>query len=86
MYVCFNRVIDIYLIYFRGRVFFYDHCFALFYNMMLGLLAILAIPSVRRVLVHTQMSGTKITAYRRYLATLLHVKVWYDADLKPGSK
>lgn len=45
----------------------------------------LAIPTILEVLVHTKRSGSSFTAYQRYVATILHMTIWYEEDFKPGA-
>ncbi|XP_020710158.3 uncharacterized protein LOC105689712 [Athalia rosae] len=47
-----------------------------------GLVSVLAIPSILEVLVQTKQSGTPCTAFKRYLETIFHTRVWYKADFK----
>lgn len=54
--------------------------------MYLGLLAILAIPSILNVLVHTKRSSSDFTAYKRYIQTIYHTLTWFRHDLVPGSR
>lgn len=54
--------------------------------MYLGLLTILAIPSIIRVLIHTKKSSTDSTAYKRYMQTIYHTLAWFRNDLKPGTR
>lgn len=70
----------------RGQKFFYKHLFAMFFAKCLGLIAVLSVPSVLKILMFTKMSSSELTAYKRYVATIMHMKVWYDSDFKPGSK
>lgn len=53
--------------------------------MLCGLLVILAVPSILNVLIYTKQSSTAMTAYRRYVATIMHTLNWYYEDLTPGS-
>lgn len=55
---------------------------------MAGLICVLSVSSILNVLVYTKQSSTPTTAYKRYLATVLHTFTWYDTDteLKPGSR
>ncbi|XP_050353217.1 uncharacterized protein LOC126775380 isoform X2 [Nymphalis io] len=53
--------------------------------MLLGLVAVFAIPSILRVLVSSRRSNSTYTAYKRYLSTLLHTVSWFENELKPGS-
>lgn len=57
----------------------------MFFGKLNGLLAVLAIPTILKILVKTKESATSMTAYRRYLATIFHTMSWYDHELKPGS-
>jgi hypothetical protein len=54
--------------------------------MYLGLLAILSIPTILNVLVHTNQSSSDYTAYKRYMQTIYHTLLWFRNDLKPGTK
>jgi hypothetical protein len=54
--------------------------------MYLGLLAILAIPSIINVLIHTNKSSSDMTAYKRYIQTIYHTLTWFRHDLRPGTK
>ncbi|XP_018563854.1 uncharacterized protein LOC108905468 [Anoplophora glabripennis] len=70
----------------RGQRFFYKHVFALLFSKILGLITVLSVPSILKVVIFTKMSGTEVTAYKRYAANILHMMVWYGSDFKPGSK
>ena len=59
---------------------------AIFFGMYAGLLAILAIPSILRILVHTEGSSSDMKAYRRYMRTIYHTLSWFRNDFTPGSK
>ncbi|XP_052739227.1 uncharacterized protein LOC112055256 isoform X2 [Bicyclus anynana] len=69
----------------RARRFYWDNCFQLTSSMLLGLVAVFAVPSILRVLVSTRRSNSTFTAYKRYLSTLLHVVSWFENELTPGS-
>lgn len=58
----------------------------MFSGMMIGLISILAVPSVLRVLMFTKGSGSPMTAYRRYIRTIFHTMSWYEEELTPGSR
>nr|XP_015837413.1 PREDICTED: uncharacterized protein LOC655780 isoform X2 [Tribolium castaneum] len=73
-------------LYKKGQKFFIDNIFALLYGKFLGLLSVLSIPSIVRILIYTKMSGSPLTAYRRYLSTVFHMVIWYQSDFTPGSK
>lgn len=59
---------------------------AIFYSMYLGLVTILAIPTILNILIHTKGSSTSFTAYRRYMQTIFHTLSWFRSDLKPGTR
>ncbi|XP_053695945.1 uncharacterized protein LOC128743407 [Sabethes cyaneus] len=69
----------------RAQRYFKSNFFAMFVAKLCGLLVILAVPSILDVLVYTKQSSTALTAYRRYIATIMHVLNWYYEDLTPGS-
>lgn len=73
-------------IFFRAQQVFTDNFFAIFYGMYCGLIAILSIPSILNVLVHTNKSSSDMTAYKRYIRTIYHTLTWFRHDLKPGTK
>nr|CAI5845584.1 unnamed protein product [Callosobruchus analis] len=50
------------------------------------LLVVMGIPSILKILMATNMSSSDKTAYRRYMATILHMMQWYDKDFKPGTE
>lgn len=54
--------------------------------MYLGLIAILAIPSILKVLIHTKRSSSDYTAYKRYMQTIFHTLEWFRNDFTPGTK
>ncbi|XP_049879242.1 uncharacterized protein LOC126376115 isoform X2 [Pectinophora gossypiella] len=69
----------------RGRRFYWDNCFMMSTSMLLGLVAVFAVPSILAVLVGSRRSSSIYTAYKRYLSTLLHTQSWFEHELKPGS-
>ncbi|XP_047538023.1 uncharacterized protein LOC125071717 [Vanessa atalanta] len=69
----------------KARRFYWDNCFQFTASMLLGLVAVFAIPSILRVLVGSRRSSSTYTAYKRYLSTLLHTVSWFENELKPGS-
>ncbi|XP_017784036.1 PREDICTED: uncharacterized protein LOC108567847 [Nicrophorus vespilloides] len=69
----------------RGQQFYRRNVFVMFYGKLMGLIAILAVPSILHVLKYTKMSNEPKTAYRRYLATLFHMIIWYNEDFNPAS-
>lgn len=70
----------------RAQKLFNDNIFAMFAGKLIGLISVLAIPSILKILDYTKESGTSMKAYRRYLATIYHTVTWYKEELKPGSK
>ncbi|CAH1127490.1 unnamed protein product [Ceutorhynchus assimilis] len=70
----------------RGQSYFHKHLFGMFLGKMLGLLCGLAIQSSLAILILTKMSSTELTAYKRYVATIFHMMIWYDSEFKPGSR
>lgn len=56
--------------------------FSMMSAMYLGLLAILAIPSINNILLHTKRSSSAYTAYQRYMKTIFHVLSWFRNDMK----
>lgn len=56
---------------------FYNNVFTMMIAKLAGLISLLAIPSILDVLVVTKQSGTPCTAFRRYVATVLHTFIWY---------
>ncbi|GLV40538.1 uncharacterized protein CBL_04339 [Carabus blaptoides fortunei] len=69
----------------RGQKFFHDNIFAMFFAKFQGLLSVLLVPTIIHTLKFTNMSSTQMTAYKRYMATVMHMYVWYTKDFRPGS-
>lgn len=63
--------------------FFRSNIYSLMFSMYMGLLSILAIPSILVILEHTQKSSSDLTAYKRYMQTIYHMLTWYRENLKP---
>uniref|UniRef100_A0A1Y1MAB2 ER-bound oxygenase mpaB/mpaB'/Rubber oxygenase catalytic domain-containing protein n=2 Tax=Photinus pyralis TaxID=7054 RepID=A0A1Y1MAB2_PHOPY len=70
----------------KGQEFYHKHVLAMFVAKLFGLLTVISTPTILKILTFTNMSSTPLTAYKRYLATVYHMCVWYDNDFKPGSK
>uniref|UniRef100_A0A182PCJ1 ER-bound oxygenase mpaB/mpaB'/Rubber oxygenase catalytic domain-containing protein n=1 Tax=Anopheles epiroticus TaxID=199890 RepID=A0A182PCJ1_9DIPT len=70
----------------RAQDYFKRNFFAMFIGKLCGLLAIITVPSILRVLVHTNQSSEPRTAYRRYVATIMHTLEWYYEDFIPTSR
>lgn len=73
-------------IYCRAQDFYAKNMFAMMAGKLCGLLAVLAVPSILKILMCTNASSTPFTAYKRYLETIFHTLAWYDSELKPGSR
>lgn len=70
-----------------GQEYFHNNMFNMFVAKLSGLLALLAAPSIIRVLHKTDKSSKPATAYKRYLSTIMHMVLWYQSDLRnPNSK
>ncbi|XP_068623831.1 uncharacterized protein [Battus philenor] len=72
-------------LYNRGRDFYRRYSYGFTNTFFIGLVAIFAVPSVVEVLLNTQRSTTKYTAYKRYLMTTLRTTSLFKHELKPGS-
>lgn len=70
----------------RGQAYFHKHIFGMFLGNLLGLLCGLAIKSSLAILILTHMSSSELTAYKRYVATIFHMLIWYDSEFRPGSR
>lgn len=51
-----------------------------------GLFTLISEPMGSKLLDETNKSNTPETAKERYWLTILHLKLWYEEELKPGSK
>lgn len=69
-----------------GQSFFRKHILSIFLSKFLGLVVTLSSPSILAILQMTKMSSSKMTAYRRYTATILHMNIWYETELSPNSR
>lgn len=67
---------------FRGQDYYKKYRFVLTSGMLAGLIAVLAIPSILRVLICTRHSSNAFTAYRRYVRTILHTNAWYNYPIE----
>ncbi|KAJ8974966.1 hypothetical protein NQ317_004803, partial [Molorchus minor] len=70
----------------NGQRFFRRNMFGLFLSKFMGLVILLTVPTSLKILIMTNMSSTNLTAYRRYVATIFHMCLWYDENFKPGSR
>lgn len=71
---------------FRAQELFATNRFSCFTSMLVGLLGLLAVPSIFNVLVATDKSSNELKAYRRYMATIFHTINWFRYDLKPDTE
>ncbi|XP_058447949.1 uncharacterized protein LOC131428215 [Malaya genurostris] len=69
----------------RGQQFFNRNFAATMAAALCGLVSVFAIPSILEVLIFTNRSSTPVTAYKRYVLTILHTLNWYREAMKPGS-
>lgn len=65
---------------------FRKNYFAIMSSMYLGLLSIIAIPSILKILIHTKKSSSAVTAYHRYIRTVFNVLFWFREDFTKDSK
>ncbi|XP_018330912.1 uncharacterized protein LOC108740896 [Agrilus planipennis] len=70
----------------RGQQFYNKYLFSLFFAKLMGLIATLCVPTILKILMFTDMSDTPYKAYKRYVATILHMNVWYRKDFRPDSE
>ncbi|XP_062127353.1 uncharacterized protein LOC133839708 [Drosophila sulfurigaster albostrigata] len=69
----------------RGQQYFSKYRFVMTSGMLAGLIAVLAIPSILRVLMCTKQSSTCFTAYRRYVRTIMHTQTWHFSPIEDRS-
>ncbi|XP_030377630.1 uncharacterized protein LOC115626405 [Scaptodrosophila lebanonensis] len=62
----------------RGQGYLQKYRMVMFSGMLAGLIAVLAIPSILRVLQFTRQSSNAFMAYRRYIRTIFHTQAWYS--------
>ncbi|XP_013099465.2 uncharacterized protein LOC106081799 [Stomoxys calcitrans] len=61
----------------QGQSFMQKYRFVIQSGMLSGLVAVLAIPSILKILICTRQSSTPTTAYKRYVRTMQHTNAWY---------
>lgn len=86
MVTMYSIIVFIFRWLFRAQEFYRKNLFAIFAGKLCGLIAVLAVPSILKILIHTKASSTPYTAYKRYLQTIFHTITWYEHELKPGSR
>ncbi|XP_013142974.1 PREDICTED: uncharacterized protein LOC106106850 isoform X2 [Papilio polytes] len=69
----------------QARRFYWHNCYGLTLAMLLGLVNVLAVPSILKILLGARRSNDVYPAFKRYLSTFLHAVSWFETDLKPGS-
>ncbi|XP_068623747.1 uncharacterized protein [Battus philenor] len=69
----------------QARRFYWHNSYGLTLAMLLGLVNVLAVPSILRILVGARRSNDVYPAFKRYLSTFLHSITWFEHDLEPGS-
>ncbi|XP_068623654.1 uncharacterized protein [Battus philenor] len=69
----------------RSRTFFFRFIYGLTTVPSHGLIIVFSVPSILKILVNSQRTSSKYTAYRRYVSTLMHMLSWFKYELKPGS-
>ncbi|CAK1590417.1 unnamed protein product [Parnassius mnemosyne] len=69
----------------QARRFYWHNCYGLTSAMLLGMVNVLAVPSILRILVGARRSDDVYPAFKRYVSTFLHAISWFESDLKPGS-
>jgi len=65
----------------EGQEFIRRNFFSVFVAHFISLIFLLCYTPVRLILVRTGRSNTTTKALKRYFATLVHIKGWYEADL-----
>ncbi|XP_076268515.1 uncharacterized protein LOC143201385 [Rhynchophorus ferrugineus] len=70
----------------KAKKFYYYYSNSINTGNILGLLTVLTVPSILKILIHTDKSSSNYTAYRRYLQTTFHVYTWYESDFSPNSR
>ncbi|XP_076762238.1 uncharacterized protein LOC143430122 isoform X2 [Xylocopa sonorina] len=64
--------------FYLGQRMFCNNTFTMMIAKLCGLLSLLAVPSIKDVLMFTRQSGTPCAAFRRYVSTIFHTWVWYE--------
>ncbi|XP_055374834.1 rubber oxygenase-like isoform X2 [Condylostylus longicornis] len=61
----------------KGQKYYTHNIFAIFIGMLLGLIAVLSIPTILKILISTKKSSNNKTAYQRYMRTIYHTVYWH---------
>ncbi|XP_055377728.1 uncharacterized protein LOC129609668 isoform X2 [Condylostylus longicornis] len=70
----------------KGQSYLNKYRLIIFNGMLSGLIAVMAIPSILKILIATKQSSTPAMSYRRYVRTILHTISFFRYPLKPGTK
>jgi len=65
----------------QGQEFVRQNFFSVFFAHFISLIFLLSYTPVKLTLLKTQETDTSFKSLRRYLSTLLHIKLWYEEDL-----
>ncbi|XP_064099752.1 uncharacterized protein LOC135210816 [Macrobrachium nipponense] len=71
----------------RGQLWFQRNFFCIIVSNLVGLLCLLSCETILKVLAYTKRSYDTGTAFKRYLHTVNHVRLWYSQDVfDPSTK
>ncbi|XP_068232748.1 uncharacterized protein [Palaemon carinicauda] len=65
----------------RGQKWFHNNFLCVIVSNLVGLLCLLSCENILKVLVYTRRSTTTDQAFKRYLHTVNHVRLWYSQDI-----
>lgn len=65
----------------KGRQFYKDWLFSLFFSDLLSLLCMFSVSRILRVLIYTRRSDTPMRALKRYVSTIMHIITWEEGDV-----
>jgi hypothetical protein len=65
----------------RAQTLVKKHFFGIFFAHLSGLILLVYIKSILITLLSTGNSRTVAHIFRRYLSTLMHIKLWYEGDV-----
>ncbi|XP_067130440.1 uncharacterized protein [Centruroides vittatus] len=67
--------------FYEARKIFKKYFFSIFFAHLTGLIFTVHVPSIITTLLATKKSSTVLDIFRRYLSTLVHIKMWYEGDI-----
>lgn len=70
----------------RGQKYYQKHLTSMLYANLVGVICFFSHNKSAKVLMHTNRSSTPQAAFKRYMATSMHINTWFTEDFKPGSK